>query len=466
MDKKGGRDKRRIIGRSGFTLMEIIIALSLLGMVMAAAGGFIKFSFTAEKKVEDEYELQSEMRHATEILNNAVRDASVTFIMPGDAEEAYLKDKWSYIGVSEDKREFVQYLWVPNEDGKGGSHVKRVLVSAKNGVTYSLRFDNTEDTKLVDYTIGLDKVNGKSMEVASTVSAINSVAVDLYSSERNPASLIAYREDPRPQPEGNKNVTVVISMVLDDSGSMKDAMGGGSPGRNEKSRSQIMKDKANALIDSFPENVWLGVVRFADNANNPSSLIHLVDERKKEEAKRKIPTSANGGTNTGDGLRRGYYQLQSYSKAADEEVLYYIILLTDGDPTYYSYVSGGSSYDNKRTNLVYQKAEGNIKNRGGSGSTDRYDTCIDYTKYIGDELLIKDTGLKPKTFVIGFSGVPSEVSRAKIIAKNCNPAGTNLNEIYFDATDETSLGIAFDAIKETILLELWHIYGPYGKPEN
>lgn len=462
-----GNDRKN----AGFTLVEIIVALSLVGLVMGVTGGFINFSFTAEKTVEDEYVLQSEMRLATEILNNAIRDASVTFVMPGAVSPDKIRNKWSYLGVSENEKEIVQYLWTEDPDGSNGKHVKKVLVADKDKITYRLRFGNKEKTKLISYNIKLDKEGGKSLTVASEVSAINSVAVDYTSSEKEPAALIAYRSDPRPQPEGNKKVSVVISMVLDDSGSMRYNMNGGTnTSSTNKARKTIMKAKADVLIDSFPENVKLGIVRFATDANNPSSLIELTSESKKTEAKDKIPQNANGGTNTGDGLRRAYHQLKGYSKSPGEEVLYYIILLTDGNPTYYSHTKRNgytSSDDSTKVNADdYQVDADNMKYRGGTGSGDPKDNCINYTKTVGEKLLRADTGLKVKTFVIGFSGVSDEIIKAKTIASNCNPTGTNIDDIYFYANDEQSLGIAFDAIKESILLELWHIYGPYGKPEE
>lgn len=472
---KGKREK--INKTAGFTLIEMIIVISLIGVVMTAAAGFIKFSLASERKVEDEYVLQSEMRHATEIVNNAVRDASVTFIMPGALEADRIKNKWCYIGISEDGSEIVQYLWTENEDGTNGKHIKRVLVSAKDDASFFLRLDNKEKTKLVGYRLGLDKEDGRSLEVSSMLSAINSIAVDFYSTDKNPAALIAYRTDPRPQPEGNKAVTVVISMILDDSGSMAwNMMGGTRVDNNEnKARKIIMKAKAEALIDSFPENVHLGIVGYSNNANNPSALINLANPSKKLEAKRKIPNDASGGTNTGDALRRAYHQLKTYEKAADEEVLNYIILLTDGNPTYFSHTNyskrSSYSYSAGDRNIPtvatgdYQTGTGNITYLGGPGSDDPKDNCLNYTKTMGD-IIKADRSLKAKTFVIGFSGVPEEVTRAKTIAANCNTASTSIDEVYFYAGSEESLGIAFDAIKESILLEVWHIYGPYGKPEE
>ncbi len=456
--------------KAGFTLVEVFISIVIVGFVFALAGGFINFSFTAEKKVESEYELQSEMRLATELLNNAIRDASVTFVMPGSLSPGATESDWSYFGVSEDGSEIVQFIWKEDPDGSNGRHEKKVIVSQREGTTYNLNFNNKDKTKLVGYEIELQKEDGRTLSVSSTLSAINSVAVDYTSSEENPAAVIAYRTDERPKPGENKKVTIVISMVIDDSGSMEYKMDGTSTSNNEKKRKTIMKGKADILIDSFTKNVVLGVVRFASDANGPSGLTTLIDESKKLAAKASIPTNAEGGTNTGDGLRRAYYQLKSYTKSSpDEDVLYYIILLTDGDPTYYSHTAGSSKYRNNDrtvTTADYQINAVDIDDRGGTGSSDPYNNSLNYTKVIGEKLLRSDSSLNIRTFVIGFSGVPENVSKARTIAANCNPVGTDINDIYFAAESEEKLGIAFDAIKEAMLSEYWHIYGPYGNPEE
>lgn len=49
---------------------------------------------------------------------------------------------------------------------------------------------------------------------------------------------------------------------------------------------------------------------------------------------------ANGGTNLGDGLRIAYHELDKGSNDADK----YVILLTDGEPTFHSYASGYYEY--------------------------------------------------------------------------------------------------------------------------
>ena len=455
---------------SGFTLVEIIVTIALLGMVFTLAGSFINFSFNSEKRVENEYEIQSEMRLATELLNSYIRNATVTFVMPGSVSSDTIEDDWNYFGVSEDGREIVQYTWKEDPDGSNGRHEKKVIISQRDGTTYRLKFDNKTKTKLVGYELELQKEDGRTVSVSSTLAAINSVAVDYNSSEEYPAAVIAYRTDERPRPGENRKVTIVISMVIDDSGSMGYNMTGGSPTYSNKARKTIMKAKADALIDSFTDNVVLGVVRFASDANYPSGLTKLTDESTKIAVKSSIPTNANGGTNTGDGLRRAYFQLKSYTKSSpDEEVLYYIILLTDGIPTYYSHTAGSYKYRNNDRAVVttdYQIINGNIDDRGGTGSSDPYSNSLNYTKTVGERLLRADTSLNIRTFVIGFSAVLTDISKAETIAVNCNPVGTDIDEIRFLADSEESLGIAFDAIKESMLSEYWHIYGPYGNPEE
>ena len=475
--------KETFNNRHGFTLVELIVVLSLVGLIAGIAGGFINFSFKAENKVKGEYELQADLRQATENLNNALRDASVTFLRPGSVSPSTVTDDWSYIGVSDDGSEIVQYVWAEDADGTNGRHEVKTIVTSRAGITYNLTFDNKENTKLIGYKLQLNSTKGKSLSVYSTLSAINSVAVDINTSERNPAAVVAYRTDARPKAGANKNVTIVISLVIDDSGSMSWNMAGTQQDYVDSryQRKTIMKSKANALIDSFPSNVYAGAVGFSGQGSIKCPLTKLVNTAAKQTVESCIPINADGGTNTGDGLRLAYYQLKNYTKSsADEIVLYYVIMLTDGDPTYFSHTAYGKYnqyYGMQRRDYQevpdadFQVDSAIMKYQGGTGSSDPMGNCLDYTRVVSNSLLVADSTLDTKTFVIGFSGDSTDITKAKSIACYCNGLDPNTataeekSKVYFEANSAESLGIAFNSIQEAILTEYWHIYGPDGKPE-
>ena len=440
--------KNKLNNNNGFTLVEIIIAITLVGLVATIAGSMINFSFKAEKRLESEYEIQSEVRLATEVINNAIRYTSVTVLMNGKMPDTKVAD-WNYIGLSSDGSKVIQYTW--NDTLK--KHDEKVLLKAKDGRKYNLEFSNEDKTKLIDYNIGVQPQNGMKFDVNSSLAAANSLAIDYVKDNKNPAAVLAYRLDERPKAGKDTKGAVVISMVLDNSGSMANNLSNGTSGR---SRNNILQEKAKALIGSFPDNVNLGIFSYADNANNAtgSQFIKLTNDSAKKAAKDKIPTSPGGGTNTGDALRRSYYQLKGYTKQPNEEPLYYTILLTDGNPTYYTVKNNNYKFD-----------DGDAQSLGGTGSSDPDNYSLNYAKAVGQNLMVGGD-LKIKTFVIGFSAVPSDISKAKEIALSANVSGTEAKDVYFEAGSEAELGIIFDTIREAILTEYWHIYGPYGKPND
>lgn len=452
--------KNKLNNNNGFTLVEIIIAITLVGLVATIAGSMINFSFKAEKRLESEYEIQSEVRLATEVINNAIRYTSVTVLMNGKMPDTKVAD-WNYIGLSSDGSKVIQYTW----NDTLNKHDEKVLLKAKDGRKYNLEFSNEDKTKLIDYNIGVQPQNGMKFDVNSSLAAANSLAIDYVKDNKNPAAVLAYRLDERPKAGKDTKGAVVISMVLDNSGSMANNLSNGDASKTKPSRNSILQNEAKKLIDSFPDNVNLGIFSYAKNANNAtgSQFIKLINDSAKKDAKDKIPTKPGGGTNTGDALRRSYYQLKGYKKQPNEEPLYYTILLTDGNPTYHT--SKIENENDRNESKYYKMDNGNAYYIGGTGSSDPYYYSLNYAKAVGKNLMVGGD-LKIKTFVIGFSAVKLDISKAKEIALSANGPGTKAEDVYFEAGSEAELGIIFDTIREAILTEYWHIYGPYGKPND
>lgn len=461
---------QRLIGRkdnSGFTLIEMIVVLALIGIVTLFLFTFVNFSTASEAKVEEEYELQSDVRLTSEVLNNAIRNSTVTFAIPKTVFDGEKKAMWNYFGI-EDKKTIVQYTYNPDT----GDHDRKVLVEAREGIKYNLFFvQNTPGSKLIEYNLEVVQDDGdrKSISIVSEVSALNSLVVDDGGDPSNPAVAIAYRSDSAPRPEQKgKKVTINVSLVLDDSGSMKEDMHGKSSdkaGFDENNiRIDIMKTEARKLIDKFANlGIKVAIVPFSTTADDPGDM---KDARaNKIDLKKKINSlKAEGGTNTGDALRRAYYQIAN-SQPTSGEVVNYIILLTDGDPTYRTSTTdktvkrptptfSARTNDGNVSNSNYVWGTGNNNNSNGTINTTNLNECMDYARIIGAKIR-DDKNLKIGTFVIGFSAVKSDISNNEKIAKDyCS--GT-----YYEADSDIALESAFNGITDTILQETWHIYGPY-----
>jgi prepilin-type N-terminal cleavage/methylation domain-containing protein len=454
--------------QAGFTLIELMVTVVLIGMVIGLAGVFFNFSFTSEKKVEDEFSLQASMRRASETLNNSIRKATVTFTLTKDVFKGTKKDKWNYFGV-ENGTDVVQYIW------DGTKHERIVLLKAETGISYNLYFkQNTPGSKLIEFTLECvpNGNDNKKITVKTELSALNSVAVDNGGSAEDPAVAIAYRSDPTPTPE---NVSIAVSLVLDTSGSMDRDMGGHDPPQSGDRRITILKRSACSLIDTFAKyrNFKVSLIPFSSSANGLKAMADCTTTAAAATIKTNINALyADGATNTGDGLRQAYYQLEAYNTAnasSTKKIANYIILLTDGNPTLMTVIK---EYDYtdwwgiKHYKYTTQKTtSGQCDYTDGSGSdadSDNVNYCMGYVRTIGEQLVVGKS-LDINTFVIGFSAKQTEISRANDIAGYCtaNPANPVRTGKYYLATDQASLDQAFGSIATTILQETWHIYGPY-----
>lgn len=454
--------KDRLKQQAGFTLVELIVTVVLTGMVLGLAGLFFNFSFLSERKIENEFDLQASMRQASEVLNNSIRKASVTFTLTGDVFGDDKQDKWNYFGV-EDGNKIVQYTW----NTTTLKHDKKVLLEGADGITYNLYFKVIDPSqKLIQFNIECLQSgdDSKKITVETKLSALNSVALDEGGSIDNPAAAIAFRSDPTPNPEvitTQEEVNIVVALVLDDSGSMDEDMSGKSPGSwgfdTSNVRKTIMKSKACDLLDKFAEgNFQVCVIPFASNADRAGSILDC--DSNLAALKTKVNgLEASGGTNTGDGLRRAYYKLKAFNtENSGEDSVFYIILLTDGNPTYRS----STNYWTYQP----QTEDGNCIYTNGTGSetTTNITNCLSYVNTIGQTLVVGQS-MDIKTFVIGFSGVSTDVSRAQDIAEDYCTSSSDADRTgtYYSATSDVELESAFNTITTTILNETWHIYGPY-----
>ncbi len=452
---------------AGLTLIEIIIVLALLGIVTSFLMTFVNFSTASENKVEDEYVLQADVRLATEKLNNAIRESSVTFAIPGEVFFSNKKAKWNYFGIDEETGSIVQFIYneEKSKDEDKVVHDKIVIVEAREGISFNLYFiQNIPGSNLIEYHLDVvdDTGDRETITIVSEIEAMNSLVVDDKGSGGRFAEALAYRNDPTPRPEDKgKAVTINVALVLDDSGSMKEDMHGRKAGTTgfdpEDIRIDIMKREARKLIDKFANlGIKVAIIPFSTTADNPGDIMDA--KAYKVELKKKINSlKAEGGTNTGDAMRRAYYQLSKFQPISGKAVNY-MILLTDGDPTYRTGENkkGSGSYrprtdDGNTGSSNYVWGDGN--NDGRNGAQNLKD-CMAYCEVIGQKIT-SDKTLKIGSFVIGFSAVESDIGNNETIAKDyCN--GT-----YYEAADGLALESAFNGITRTILEETWHIYGPY-----
>lgn len=246
-----------------------------------------------------------------------------------------------------------------------------------------------------------------------------------------------------------------IALVLDVSGSMADSMGG-------KTKLAALKDTAKQLVEEYKgEKVRISLIQYSNSADNPTKFYDMKINSDVTELKNKISSmSANGATNIGDGMRRGYYQLLN---SGNENANKYMIVMTDGVPQGFTLnkitnnlndyklndgntgVNQNSEYD-YYSNRKYFMYYGNNNIRilaENSGETQR-EYSASYAKKIGSKIV--ESG-KIQPFFIGFSS-NTNFGYLNEIAKSSKAELVGNSRYYYDAKSATELENAFKKIQE------------------
>ena len=369
------------------------------------------------------------------------------------------------------------------------------------------------------------KNDGHENVISTEVEAINVLHIIDWGDAKKPAIALAYRTEETP--EIYKKAVAAMSMVLDTSGSMKWNMDGGNPTSSKPSRISLLQNTLNendkglfSILDK--SDVFISLIPFSNNANiTKNNYNNVTDEEaikfhnvKVEDDKNKLKNmvntlTADGGTNTGDGMRRGYHQLiklndekrDKYSLNVNQEIKNYMIVLVDGVttfgsrnvkvqynwfPLYTVYTAKEFITDDKDILDGYLMGEGTYKRVGpinegdnrkaiGNGAELDENHGEAYVKKIGEEIQNTKLNYKPlidQAFVIGYSNKDSELQSLTNIATslgievNSNEANEKFenNDFVFVATDKDSLEKAFENIGGYINEELWQIEGPRLNP--
>lgn len=243
---------------------------------------------------------------------------------------------------------------------------------------------------------------------------------------------VNYTVTPEPIPvvAANPPAEKEFYLVLDTSGSMEFDLDGRSSGQKgydaAKKRLKIAKAAAISFLTQLEEttNVKAGLITYSDVATIKKGLT-----KNFQEIKNAINNmNAVGGTNIGDGLRRAYYELSKGSSTAEK----YIILLTDGEPTYHSY------YMNKYKKYFFVD-DGNAPNFTGGGS---YATPDDINYCFN----IAENKIKPSSinsYMIAFT----KGSDANVL----NQIAQKANGIYRQALDSSALDDVYSEIYDEIV---------------
>ncbi len=476
----------RTINKKGFTLLEVIVVLAILGTVLSMISGLLFYGFDVFQLTSKDYQVQSDVRLAMEKTNSMVRYSRALFAVP---DVTYLDPEWSYIGLNSDHTMLINYKW----DATSTTHVQEIMAGPYEGITFNIGFEKTnnlsKDNTLRMYLESFTADGSvKRYEIKSGYEALNSLQVINYGTLTNPARALAYREEQYSYE--NFKLVVNVAMVLDVSGSMGSGLVDPNDyvSSNNPSRISVLRNQSKLLVAQFAQNtnmdvsINMSLVPFSSYAKTPSIFYNIKDSTQKSTLIDKINgLNASGNTNTGDGLRRAYYELLDKQTAdiasatSDTLVKNYTIILVDGD-------SNHSSMDNTSTtervctrykngvcnrwkdqttwDQFYLDADGTINNctftSSSSNCAPGYVYSVSqsntYVGLMGEKLSNSDF---VSNYLVSFA---TDVSASQItfIAN-----ATNIpTQRVFYATNADQLGLSFTEIQMSITNDLWQFLGP------
>ena len=396
--------KKKKTGTRGFTLIELILAVALISIVIVLSSNILIFGINSQKLTAKEYSFQSDLRRATEQTNELIRYSKAVFAVPRPfvSTESAMDPGWNYLMVSPDGKRVV----IMEYDDVLEKHVEKIMVDESDGIVYGLSLEkdvSANGDKILKYKINAyntdedgNKTNSKLL-YETTIETANAIQVVDKGTESSPSMALAFRSDGQTSGKG-KNQIAYITIIVDTSSSMNNTPSGGGSTDKETRDSRIAKVR-NALIGegsekgiiqlfSNEENVFISFVPFANTANYPSphansipagqhpiyevykdidenSLLSLISTTKADGYDTRKYGSSQGGTNTGDGLRRAYFLHETFrarmsamgSPISDkDQVHHYMILLVDGETTFetavYTYKDNGFYIDANKPETI------------------------------------------------------------------------------------------------------------------
>ena len=476
--------------RKGVTLLELILTIALIGLIIPIGTNIFLVGNKYQKVFGTEAEMQANTRLVSEQINNITRFATKTHTIPRSSfqysEDGVRDPVTSYIGITKAGHVVI------DEPGESGQPRKiQYLAKKQPGIDYEIVFDKVLDAdgnemdKVLSFSI-VGKRDGKIVnEIVSKVDVLNSINIDHLGTPSDPAVAIAYSMiDPGSQEWIEMSPDAYITLVLDKSGSMAWDMDGKSNSINKK-RIEILKEKALKMIDRLAAldfNIYVSIVPFSNNANNPYDFKNLHVKNELDEVKDIINNlKADGSTNTGDGIRRAYYQLKNKADSLissgqiDDysDITQHMMILVDGETNTETRKITGTFWFFVTSEHITDE-NGNTNNSvvvGNKRTVDVGDNNNNYVNFIGNNLIkpykYNHEGVEKQainSFVIGFSNLSKDHNSLESIGNSVlgkqfeHSSGTM--KPYILATNADELDFAFEQFESEVENSLWIITRP------
>jgi len=476
--------------RKGVTLLELILTIALIGLIIPIGTNIFLVGNKYQKVFGTEAEMQANTRLVSEQINNITRFATKTHTIPRSSfqysEDGVRDPVTSYIGITKAGHVVI------DEPGEAGQPRKiQYLAKKQPGIDYEIVFDKVLDAdgnemdKVLSFSI-VGKRDGKIVnEIVSKVDVLNSINIDHLGTPSDPAVAIAYSMiDPGSQEWIEMSPDAYITLVLDKSGSMAWDMDGKSNSINKK-RIEILKEKALKMIDRLAAldfNIYVSIVPFSNNANNPYDFKNLHVKNELDEVKDIINNlKADGSTNTGDGIRRAYYQLKNKADSLissgqiDDysDITQHMMILVDGETNTETRKITGTFWFFVTSEHITDE-NGNTNNSvvvGNKRTVDVGDNNNNYVNFIGNNLIkpykYNHEGVEKQainSFVIGFSNLSKDHNSLEsignsVLGKQFEHSNGTMKP-YILATNADELDFAFEQFESEVENSLWIITRP------
>lgn len=489
------RIEMRSIKKSiGLTLVEVIIGVTLLSGILFASVSLLKQGIIYNKVFDKEFNFQSGMRDAMEMLEMNIKASYAVFSVP---EKMYKRqdDKWNYIGIGKIGSKYEGQI-VEHYTDKNGNRVEKPLTQDMGKVHYEIFFELISKVgysqKLLSFTIRgipLDKKGNKiyaeTRELSTTVEAINSYAVVDKSTPEDPSVSIAYRKDKRDPP-----AQASITIVADVSAWMKHGMDGNLiPKRKEDRRINHVVNGVNDILKTFQDddNIYVKLIKFGlygtyskvsglnveqngylDLKKNKDHIDALTNDLFDEiDVKKKLINYSN----LADGFRVGYIAMNEFArnKGHGFKGPNHLIVITCGLPSVATAIDGSILHP-YLGNVVAKNTYDSPPGISVIVAPTWWDVNTPKGTYIGRTLnMMADKYARPGSpkYVVNTRLHLIKVGETRFdvqpVAKKLQAIATmygSYNQGFYDATNPEILKEALESIKKEIKFDMWYINGP------
>lgn len=242
-----------------------------------------------------------------------------------------------------------------------------------------------------------------------------------------------------------------LVVIIDCSGSMKYSLDGSNTNPPlAQQRLTIAKAGAKEFVKYFEgSDTRVMIVPYSGYAGSNKAISSFYDMQDANSV-RNINTyidslGAEGGTNTGDAFRMAYNRLATLGESGVKK---YIVTLTDGEPTFYTYQKPGNAY------YMGSSAVNNntIVTNTGNDYTKGMEYATNWAAYINGRNTDQSNKLY-NSFIIGFadrSATLDQKLETLGASAGADSVGINGNKHYYKALTAADLQAAYKDIKDKI----------------